>query len=133
MSQENVEIVRGLYAEIWGGGGPPDLASRVDGQVEVIPFPDFPEQTVLFGLAGFERWTKRWSGMFADYDLQPERFWEEGDLVVAALHERATGARSGVPVDQHYAHVWTLRQGLVVRVQVFRSRDEALEAAGLSE
>jgi ketosteroid isomerase-like protein len=132
MSQENMEIVRRLITEIWGRD-PPDLASRVHPQVEIVTSADFPEQMLLFGLAGFERWTKRWSEVFKDYDLRPERFWEEGDLVVVALHERGTAAGSGIPIDDHYAHVWTLRDGLVVRVQVFRNRAEALEAAGLSE
>jgi ketosteroid isomerase-like protein len=134
MSQENVEVVRELITEIWGQEtGSPDLASRVHPQVEVVTSSDFPEQALLFGLAGFERWTRRWSELFEGYDLQPERFWEEGDQVVVALHERGTAARSGIPIDDHYAHVWTFLNGLVVRVQVFRNQEEALEAAGLRE
>jgi ketosteroid isomerase-like protein len=134
MSQENVEIVGRLITEIWGGAtDPPDLASRVHPQVEIVTSPDFPEQAVLRGLPGFEQWTRRWSGLFEGYDLQAERFWEAGDRVVVALHERGIAARSGIPFDDHYAHVWTFLNGLVVRVQVFRNQEEALEAAGLRE
>jgi ketosteroid isomerase-like protein len=133
MSQENVEIVRQLIADIWAQPDPPDLSGRVHPQVEIVTSPDFPEQTVLSGFAAFERWTRRWSEMFRDYDLQPERFWDQGDAVVVALHERATAGRSGIPIDDHYAHVWTFREGVVTRVQVFRSADQALEAAGLRE
>ena len=132
VSQENVEAVRALIEDIWGGPETPDLTGRVDPEVEVIASWDFPGPTQLFGLMGFERWTKRWSGMFDDYDLQPVRFWEQGDRVVVALHERATGTLSRVPVEQHYAHVWTFADGVVVKVQVFRSEDEALEAVGLA-
>jgi len=134
MSEENVEVVRRLITETWGEKtGPPDLASRVHPQVEIVTSPDFPEQAVLRGLPGFERWTRRWSEMFEGYDLQPERFWEAGDRVVVALHERGIATRSGIPFDDHYAHVWTFLSGLVVRVQVFRNQEEALEAAGLSK
>jgi ketosteroid isomerase-like protein len=134
MSEENVEMVRSFIAEIWGRqGNPSDFASRVHPQVEILTSGDFPEQAVLRGLPGFERWTTRWSELFDDYDLQPERFWEAGDRVVVDLHERGTAARSGIPIDDHYAHIWTFRNGLVVQVQVFRSYSEALEAAGLSE
>jgi uncharacterized protein len=133
MSQENVELVRALYAEIWGGDRPPDFTSRVDPQVEIVAWPNFPDDGVLSGRAGFELWTKRWSGVFEHYDLQPERFWEGGEFVVAALHERARAGRSGIPIDEHYAHLWTIRDGRVVRVQVFRTPEEALEAAGLRE
>jgi ketosteroid isomerase-like protein len=132
MSEENVEIVETLITEIWGKKtGPPDLASWVHPQVEIITSEDFPEQAVLHGLPGFERWTRRWSELFVNYDLQPERFWEADDRVVVALHERGTAARSGIPIDDHYAHVWTFLDGLVVRVEVFRNQKEALEAAEL--
>jgi ketosteroid isomerase-like protein len=134
MSQENVEIVRRLITEIWGGKtGQPDLASRVHPQIEIITSTDFPEQAVLRGQPGFEEWTRRWSELFEDYDLQPERFWEAGERVVVALHERGIAARSGIPFDDHYAHVWTFLSGLVVRVQVFRNQEDALEAAGMAE
>ena len=134
MSQENVEIVRRLITEIWGGKtGQPDLATRVHPQIEIVTSTDFPEQAVLRGLPGFEEWTRRWSELFEDYDLQPERFWEAGERVVVALHERGKWGRSGIPFDDHYAHVWTFLSGVVVRVQVFRNQEEALEAAGLRE
>jgi hypothetical protein len=39
---------------------------------------------------------------------------------------------TGIPVELHPFHVLTLRDGLILRWQVFRTREEALEAAGLS-
>jgi hypothetical protein len=33
----------------------------------------------------------------------------------------------------HVTHLWTMRDGRPVRCRVFREREEALEAAGLSE
>jgi ketosteroid isomerase-like protein len=102
-------------------------------QIEIVTSTDFPEQAVLRGLPGFEEWTRRWSELFEDYDLQPERFWEAGERVVVALHERGIAGRSGIAFDDHYAHVWTFLSGVVVRVQVFRNQEEALEAAGLRE
>jgi ketosteroid isomerase-like protein len=134
MSEENLEIVETLITETWGKKtGSPDLASRVHPQVEIITSEDFPEQAVLHGLPGFERWTRRWSEMFVNYELQPERYWEADNQVVVALHERGTAVRSGISFEDHYAHVWTFLDGLVVRVEVFRNQEEALEAAGLSE
>src|SRR3954471_20777098 len=104
MSQENVEIVRRLITETWGEEtGPPDLASRVHPQVEIVTSPDFQEEAVLRGLPGFEQWRRRLSYMFKGSDLQQERFWEAGDRVVVALHERGIAARSGIPFDDHYA------------------------------
>jgi hypothetical protein len=45
----------------------------------------------------------------------------------------ATGKGSGVPVDLRNAHEFTIRDGMLVRFKVYRDRDEALEAAGLTE
>ena len=45
----------------------------------------------------------------------------------------ATGRESGVPVEMPVAHEFTIRDNLVVRFKVYRSRDQALEAVGLSE
>jgi ketosteroid isomerase-like protein len=38
-----------------------------------------------------------------------------------------------MPLDTHVAFVWTVRNGKLVRNQVFMDRREALEAAGLRE
>jgi ketosteroid isomerase-like protein len=36
-------------------------------------------------------------------------------------------------VDMRVAQVWTFRDGLVERMEMYADRDDALEAAGLSE
>jgi hypothetical protein len=44
------------------------------------------------------------------------------------------GKGSGIEVQQPVTHVFTLHDGRVVRVELgYTGRDEALEAAGLSE
>jgi ketosteroid isomerase-like protein len=43
-----------------------------------------------------------------------------------------TAKQSGAAVEIPAAHVITLRDGRIVRIQVFLDRAEALEAAGLS-
>jgi hypothetical protein len=43
------------------------------------------------------------------------------------------GKESGAAVDTTGAHLWTMRAGKPVRLEVFSSRTKALEAAGLEE
>jgi hypothetical protein len=38
-----------------------------------------------------------------------------------------------VPVTVHAFHLWTIREGKVREMELFRHRADALEAAGLSE
>ncbi|MET0810172.1 MAG: nuclear transport factor 2 family protein [Thermoleophilaceae bacterium] len=131
MSQENVEIVRRFYAQ--DEARMRDCAPWLHPDLEIIPSADFPEQAVLHGFEGFMQWVTRWPGMVEGYELTPERFWARGPLVVVALRERGAAGRSGVPIDNRYGNIWTLLDGLVVRIQVFSSLQEALEAAGLQE
>jgi ketosteroid isomerase-like protein len=58
---------------------------------------------------------------------------DRGDEVVVIIHERARLRDSDTVLDRDLAHVWTVRDGRGVRFRVFKTRAEALEAAGLSE
>jgi ketosteroid isomerase-like protein len=53
--------------------------------------------------------------------------------VLAVYHERGHGRGSGVPFDRRVAVLLTVRTSKVSRLQYFRTREEALEAAGLRE
>jgi ketosteroid isomerase-like protein len=62
-----------------------------------------------------------------------EHFHAAGDVMVVTVRESGVGKDSAVAVDQVYPHVWTFRDGIAVRVQMFYDRKEALEAVGLRE
>jgi ketosteroid isomerase-like protein len=51
--------------------------------------------------------------------------------VVFTRHRGVT--KSGVPIDEEFADVVTLREDRIVRLHTYRHRSEALEAAGLRE
>jgi len=55
------------------------------------------------------------------------------DQVITVLSAQGRGLASGIEVEHHPAGVATLREGKVVRVVWFPTREEALEAVGLSE
>jgi uncharacterized protein len=132
MSHENVEIVRGLLAAI-AEERFDDVVPSLHPELEIVPSTEFPESEVLRGSAGFRLWESRWPEMFEEYEFTPTDFWDAGDQVVVALHERGRSERGGTSIDAHFAHVWTIRDGAVVRIQVFDASAEALEAAGLRE
>jgi ketosteroid isomerase-like protein len=59
---------------------------------------------------------------------------DAGDQVVSVQTSHARGRASGVAVDlAHFAAVWTIRQGKIVRVALFTTRADALAAVGLRE
>jgi ketosteroid isomerase-like protein len=45
---------------------------------------------------------------------------------------QAQGRSSGVPTRATVANLWSFRNGLIHHAELFQTRDEALEAAGLS-
>lgn len=67
------------------------------------------------------------------YALEPVELIDAGDTVIAVLKVVGAGAASQIAVDDGFAFVFTIKNGLVVREQAFRNREDALEAAGLRE
>jgi ketosteroid isomerase-like protein len=64
---------------------------------------------------------------------EAEEIIAAGDSVVVGVRQRGVGRASGVPTEMHFFTLWTLRGGKVIRIESFRERAEALEAAGLRE
>jgi ketosteroid isomerase-like protein len=63
-----------------------------------------------------------------------EELIDAGDKVISIVTGRARGRASGVEVEnRHHGGVWTIRGGKIVQVVWFPTREEAVEAAGLSE
>ena len=77
-----------------------------------------------------ELWTEA-KRVFGGFKNIPERMFDAGDRVVAFVRIEGVGAKSGVAVEARIAHVHTIRDGKVIRVESFEDRDEALRAAGL--
>jgi ketosteroid isomerase-like protein len=52
---------------------------------------------------------------------------------VSVVNIQACGRGSGVEVEHRQPAVWTIREGKIIRVVFYAMREEALEAAGLSD
>jgi ketosteroid isomerase-like protein len=133
MSQENVEIVRAVM-DGWLRGDPAALELISEDVVYVAP-PNMPRVSggTYRGHDGVLQWVVDWRQEWNDYELDIERIEDLGDQVLTIERNRATGKRSSVGVDMQTVHLWTLRDGKVVRWQGYERPEEALEAAGLRE
>jgi ketosteroid isomerase-like protein len=58
---------------------------------------------------------------------------DTGDHVIASTVLHARGIASGADVSDAYVFVYKLRDGQIVEGWEYRTRQEALEAVGLSE
>jgi ketosteroid isomerase-like protein len=64
--------------------------------------------------------------------VEPHEFIEAGDLVIVPVTGHLKG-RGGIEVVASTTFVWTIRNGAIERMVMYQSRQDALEAAGLSE
>jgi ketosteroid isomerase-like protein len=69
-------------------------------------------------------------GPYEEVAIEPERFFEYGDRTVVFFIMRSRPAGSSKAVEIHAAHLWTMRDGRPVRLQIFPQREKALKAAG---
>ncbi len=140
MSQENVEIVTGLYegAEAMNKeqllAALPELIRQMcDPEIEWVEDPNRADSGTYRGhdgvLASFERWLEG----FDEYGAELERIVDCGDRVFVTSREEGKGAISGATVDAALYSVITFREGKVLRYQEFYEEADALEAAGLQE
>jgi ketosteroid isomerase-like protein len=68
-----------------------------------------------------------------NWSLDVEEVFDAGDRLIAVVRQRGKAKRGGPDVEMRFAMVWTFRDALAVRMEMFASRNEALEAAGLRE
>ena len=131
MSQENVEIVKTFYQRYFETGEVPwDI---VDAAVELRDH-DAPDQTGVYrGHAGIGRWLDDWNAAWAESSFELEELIDAGDHVVAVVRMRTKGLGSGVELDRQDAVVYRCRNDKILRVDYYNNKEQALEAAGLSE
>ena len=131
MTGGNIQVVHGIY-EAMDRRDAAAVAELAHPDVEWIPDHRVGEGPAR-GRDNVIRFFVDRGEMFGDISTEVEQIWEQGDTVLAFIHVKGEGRASGAPFDLRIAHLWTFREGLVIRGQAFGNRDEAREAAGISE
>src|SRR5262245_34960236 len=142
MSKENVENARRNYAtlnEAYRAGDPSIFRPVVE---------EYFDPDVVFEPAGVlpdsaQRPHKGWDGALACIGGQMEAFsegWLEAtdfidheDYLIVPYRMGGRARHTGLPVEFSFVHLFTIQDGKITRVEVHRTKAEALEAAGLSE
>src|SRR5262249_8059020 len=133
MTAENVELLRPVYAE-WGRGNWSPTFGIYDASMEWGWSGEFP------GVAGgyhdpatpnprLREWLSPWE----HWECVAEKFISHGDCVVVLARYNGRGKGGGVPVSVEGAHVWRMRDGKAIRLEIFADRTTALESVGLAE
>lgn len=70
--------------------------------------------------------------VYDDYRVEADEFIAAGDRVVVVGRAMGVARASRMRLDQRFAFVWTVRDGVLTGLRVYSDRAAALEAAGLS-
>ncbi len=130
---ENLEIVREMYER--RESGDMYVGEFVDPEIEFVRIgseaPDFAGK--WHGTEGLRQATAEYLNVWEDYQFEVERMIDLGDRVLILERHSARGRRSGANINKDVGTLLTLRDGLIVRWEYYWERDDALEAAGISE
>src|SRR5262245_45631146 len=113
-ANDNIAVVRRLYE----ARGNPEIIRQVlapDVRWEVVE--GFPYSDVYLGLNGVSDFFTRLFYDFEDWRTEPSEFFETGNYVIAIGAYSAKAKATGKTFKSRFAHVWTIRNGVIARLQ----------------
>jgi ketosteroid isomerase-like protein len=134
MAQDNLETIRGLYAAL-ARGDVPSVVETLDAQVEWNEAENFiyadrnpyvGPQAVLDGV--FMRLGAEWDG----FSAATEQLVGSGDTVIGLGRYRANCKATGRSVNAQFVHVFTLKDGKIVRFQQYTDTAQFRDAVARS-
>jgi ketosteroid isomerase-like protein len=135
MSGDNVELVRTIYAMLKKA-----YADREYGREDFAAFyhPDvvlrtsgiLPQDTEHHGYDGVREFAAEYAHEFRSLFVVPHEYIDADERVVVPLRFGGEARETGIETTLYVVHVWTIRDGKVSELVIYRSRDEAVEAAG---
>jgi ketosteroid isomerase-like protein len=133
MSQDNIKVLR-AFNEAFNDRDFDDALWYLDRAVEIYPGVRAPDHdSKLLGHEGWKEFIRvaieGWEAVTAE---PLERIETEDGRILSIDLWRLRG-RDGIEIDRELPTLYTFRDGLIVRIDGFTEKAEALEAAGLSE
>jgi ketosteroid isomerase-like protein len=133
MSEQNIEILRRGYEHFLATGDFQEEIIHPDFVWDMSTFRDWPEKQTYNGIDGAREFMRDWLEAWDDWRLEVESLHDAGDKVVAILRQRGRSKTTGVSVDMSFGQLWTIRDGVQTRMQMYADPAEALQAAGIGE
>jgi ketosteroid isomerase-like protein len=137
--QENVELVRRLYAALASEGSTHEFEQRLtddalsrffDPGIEWVPVGHSLLAVESYrGFDGVRRFWGEFLSSWESYGVEPLGVYDAGDQVAVVV--RIVGRTHELEVDETQSSLLTVRDGRVIRVQAFADPEGAREAAGL--
>jgi uncharacterized protein len=134
VSREDAAIARRNYEllnEAYRSGDYAAFAEEAfDPDAVLVAGVNFPEQGEWRGVEGIERFIANQAEAFSEMWIRAEEIIDTGERIVVAARFGGVARQSGIPIEFTVFHVWTPRDGKVLRGEMFGTREEAMNAAG---
>ena len=132
MSQENVELVQSVLAA-WNRADYAAALEHVAPEIKTESHLGDDLDGTHEGIAGLQIYLADYWSSFTGFHVEIDECIAGGTEVAFLAHLYGRGRASGVEVERRNWQVVTVRGGKFVSYRLFRTKAEALEAAGLSE
>ena len=134
MSQESIAAVEDAYRALASGGLDRFLEHWTDDldhrSIEGAP----DDRGPIHGKDAMRTYVQDWIDTFDEFSIEPVELMDAGgEVVVAVLRYGGRAKLSGIETDETLGVVFTISHHKIARGREFRTRDQALEAAGLRE
>src|ERR1700752_2906741 len=127
--RRNVEFVR-QGVEAFQRGDLDGLLALTDEDFEVFLPKNLPNSGTYVGQEGFQTWLDQWLEAGGDFTVEIVDATPAGaHHVVADIRQTGRGKGSGIPVEMGVTYLWDVRGDRFAALQLYASREEALEVA----
>ena len=135
MSQENVEVIRGLI-EAWNSGNREGWLAPTHPDIEwssaILRHVEGADAAVYRGRAEIGKFWDEWHELWT-LEIEVSEIRDLGDTVLVLALLRTQGKSSGAEVERSIGYVFQFEDGAVRRATAYMTPEEALEAVGLRE
>jgi len=131
MSQRNVEIVQSAYEYVQATGRVHAQLVAADFVWDMSKFTGWPERQLYEGIVGAQSFIDDWSAAWDGWQMTFEAFYDAGAQIVAVVRQHGRAKATGMTVDMLFAQVWTIRDGMLTRMEMYADPVAALHAVGL--
>ena len=132
MSRRTTELAERAFTAL-GSEGPEGLLPYLDPEVDWVSIPNFlPDAADYHGRDGVSRWFANLDELFDELSWRLDEVIDGGEAAVVCCAASGRGRQSGIEMEVQVFSALTIRDDLVVRLESFLRREQALEAAGLS-
>jgi ketosteroid isomerase-like protein len=128
VTADNTELVRGGF-EALSEGGVEALLPLIHPEFELTtPANLAAEPDTYRGPEGIRRYFDSFYDAMDEVRFEPGDFRDVGGRVIVEATLTARGRATGIEAQQEFVMVWSVRDEQAIRVEVYATLDEALEA-----